>query len=129
MTLLLAMTIAILFGVGTFLLLQRDLIQVAAGIIVLSNGAILFVMASALRRGTAPIYPLPAQATVSDPLVQALALTAIVISFGVTALLLSIIYRTAMDHGSIYEDELLAQERQEQAAEEDDALSYAEERA
>lgn len=121
MTLLFALTVAVLFGIGTFLLLKRDLFQVVAGVIMISNGTILFVMASALRVGHAPIYPLPEQAVISDPLVQALALTAIVISFGVTALLLSIVYRTALDHESIGQDELLAQERREQAAEEDEA--------
>lgn len=127
MTLLFAVTIAMLFGAGTFLMLKRDLFQVAAGIIMLSNGAILFVMASALHIGLAPIYPLPEQATISDPLVQALALTAIVISFGVTALLLGIIYRTALDHDSLDQEVLLEQERQEQAAEEADEASYEEE--
>jgi multicomponent Na+:H+ antiporter subunit C len=129
MTLLIALTIAALFGVGTFLMLKRDLINVGAGIIMLSNGSILFVMASALQVGSAPIYPLPEQAIISDPLVQALALTAIVISFGITALLLSIIYRTALDHGSVGQDELVAQERQEQAAVEADEPAYEEELA
>jgi multicomponent Na+:H+ antiporter subunit C len=93
MTVLFALAVAILFGTGAFLMLKNDLIRVVAGIILISNAAILFIMATGLTRGAAPIYPLPEGATVSDPLVQAMVLTAIVISFSVTALLLSLVYR------------------------------------
>jgi multicomponent Na+:H+ antiporter subunit C len=119
MNFLLALTIAVVFAVGIFLLLARDLLRVVAGIIMISNAAILFVMAMARRIGRPPIYPLPENAPISDPLVQALALTAIVISFGLTALLLGIVYRTALDHRSLAGRELAEQERREQAAEEE----------
>ncbi|MDP8923884.1 MAG: sodium:proton antiporter [Chloroflexota bacterium] len=93
MTLLLALTIAALFGSGTYLLLQRDLIRVAAGVLLISNSASLFIMAAGLSRGVAPIYPLPAATPVSDPLAQAMVLTSLVITFATTALLLSLIVR------------------------------------
>jgi multicomponent Na+:H+ antiporter subunit C len=101
MTLLFALAVAILFGTGAFLLLKNDLLRVVAGVIMISNAAALFIMATGLFRGVAPIYPLAENAVVSDPLVQAMVLTAIVISFGVTALLLSLVYRVYMVHQSI----------------------------
>jgi multicomponent Na+:H+ antiporter subunit C len=92
-TLLLALVVAVLFGSGAFLLLKRDLIRVVAGIILTSNAATLFIMATGLGWRRAPIYPLPPGEPVSDPLVQAMTLTAIVITFGVAAVLLCLVYR------------------------------------
>ena len=93
MTLLLALTIAALFGSGTYLLLKHDLVRVAAGVLLISNSASLFIVAAGLSRGSAPIYPLPADAPVSDPLAQAMVLTSLVITFATTALLLSLVFR------------------------------------
>ena len=114
MTLLIAVVIAVLFGCGAMLMLRRDLIRVVAGIILLGNAANLFIMAAGLSRGAAPIYPIPADGRVSDPLVQAMTLTAIVISFGVSALLLSLVYRVYVTYRSVDQDELA---RAEQGAE------------
>lgn len=93
MTLVLALVIAVLFGSGAFLVVKRDLIRVAAGVILLSNSANLFVVAAGLSRGVEPIYPLPEGERVSDPLVQALVLTAIVITFGAATIVLGLIYQ------------------------------------
>ena len=101
MNLLLALAVAALFGVGTFLMLKHDLIRVVAGVLMISNAATLFIMSVGLSRGRAPIYPFNGAEALSDPLVQALALTAIVISFGLTALLLTIIYRTYTHYGTL----------------------------
>lgn len=101
MNLLLALTVAILFGAGTFLMLKHDLIRMAAGVLMVSNAVALFIMSVGLARGRAPIAPLPTDRPVSDPVVQALTLTAIVISFGLTALLLTIIYRVYTLYGTL----------------------------
>ena len=93
MTLLLALTIAALFGSGTYLLLKHDLLRVASGVLLISNSASLFIVAAALTRGAAPIYPLPAGRSVSDPLAQAMVLTSLVITFATTAFLLSLVFR------------------------------------
>lgn len=93
MTVLLAAVIAVLFGSGVFLMLKTDLLRVVVGMVLISHAANLTLMSSGLGRGRAPIYPLPAGETISDPLVQALTLTAIVIGFAVTALLLGLAYR------------------------------------
>lgn len=106
MTLLLALVVGVLFGAGAFLLLKKDLLRVAVGTVLISNAAILTLMASGLQRGRAPIRPLPAGEQVSDPLVQALALTAIIIGFGVTALLLGLVYRVYVSHRTVDLDQL-----------------------
>jgi multicomponent Na+:H+ antiporter subunit C len=92
-TLLLALAIASLFGSGAYLLLKHDLVRVAAGVLLISNSASLFIVAVALSRGVAPILPFAADAPVSDPLAQAMVLTSLVITFATTALLLSLVFR------------------------------------
>lgn len=101
MILIVSLVISILFGVGVFLTLQRDILRVVIGIIMISNSANLFIIAVGLGRGEPPIYPLPEGSPVSDPLVQAMALTAIVISSSVAALLLSLVYRIYASHRTV----------------------------
>ncbi len=105
-----AVVISVVFASGTFLLLQRDLTRVVVGIILVSNSAILFIIAAGLTRGKPPIYPLPQGGDgglgVSDPLVQAMALTALVIGFGVAALLLAMVYRLYASHHTIDLEEI-----------------------
>lgn len=98
MTLLLSAVVGVLFGAGVFLMLKTDLLRVVVGMVLISHAANLTLMSSGLGRGRAPIYPLPAGETISDPLVQALTLTAIVIGFAVTALLLGLAYRVYTSH-------------------------------
>ncbi len=105
MTLLFAATVGVLFGSGAYLLLKPDLFRVVVGIVLVANGANLAVMASGLSRGASPISP-PAGEEVSDPLVQAMTVTAIVIGFAVTALLLSLVYRAYASLHTVDLDEL-----------------------
>ena len=117
-----ALVISVVFASGTFLLLQRDLTRVVVGIILVSNSAILFIIAAGLARGEPPIYPLPEGGEqglgVSDPLVQAIALTALVISFSVAALLLAMVYRLYTSHRTIDLEEIADMEmRQAEALE------------
>ena len=92
MTLVFALVAGTIFGVGAYLLLNRDLVRVVLGVVLISQAATLTLIASGLSRGVAPIYPLT-RGTVSDPLSQAMALTAIVIGLAVTALLLALVLR------------------------------------
>ena len=109
-----SVAIAVLFGTGAYLLLKHDLIRVAAGVVLMSNAANLFIMAAGLSRGVVPVLPVPGAEQISDPVVQALVLTAIVIGFGVTALLLSLVYRVYTSHLSLDIDDLVeADERDE----------------
>lgn len=116
MNMLMSLVVAILFAVGTFLLLKRDLIRVILGMSLISNGTILFIVASGLTRGSAPILPIQEGTRASDPLVQALALTAIVINFGVTVLLLVLIYQVWVTHRSV-DQEVLRQAEEAELAE------------
>lgn len=113
MNVIFSLVVATLFGVGVFMLLKRDLIRVVMGMTLISNAAILFTVAAGLSRGEAPILPIPEEATISDPLVQALALTAIVINFGVTVLLLVLVYQIWVTHRSVDQEALRQAEERE----------------
>jgi len=109
MNLVFALAAAILFGVGAFLVLQRDLVRLVLGVVVISQAAVLTLLASSLALGAPAIYPLP-EGVVSDPLSQAMALTAIVIGMAVTALLLVVVLRVAVAYQSQELDEVAEEE-------------------
>jgi multicomponent Na+:H+ antiporter subunit C len=113
MNLVFALAAAFLFGTGAYLLLSRDLVRVVLGVVVISQAAVLTLMASAIVRGEAAIYPL--EEPVSDPLSQAMALTAIVIGMAVTALLLVLVLRVAVAFRSRAVDELAEEEAERDA--------------
>ena len=115
MIVLFSAVIGILFGAGAFLMLKPDLFRVVIGMVMISNAANLTLMASGLTRGRSPIHPLPNAESASDPLVQAMTLTAIVIGFGVTALLLSLVYRVYTSHATVDLDDLSHQEARQSA--------------
>jgi multicomponent Na+:H+ antiporter subunit C len=115
MNLLLAIVVAILFATGVYLMLKEDLIRLAAGTVLISNAVILFIVAAGLLSGRAPILPLPPGASSSDPLAQALALTAVVIGFAVQMLVLALTFAIFLTHGSLDQDELREAEEQEVA--------------
>ena len=115
MTVYSALVVAVVFASGTFLLLQRDLTRVVVGIILVSNSAVLFVISAGLTRGAAPILPLEGEGA-SDPLVQAMALTALVIGFAVAALLLAMVYRLYATHGTVDLEEIAEAEMREAEA-------------
>lgn len=86
---------AALFGIGTYLVLQRVLSRVIIGLGLISHGANLLIMLSGGSPGEPPLLTSgSAQVNVADPLPQAMVLTAIVISFGVTAFLLALALRS-----------------------------------
>lgn len=93
MSVLLAFAAAVLFGIGTYLLLQRKLSRIIIGLGLLSHGANVLLMTSG-RGGLAPLIGSGDAADLADPLPHAMALTTIVITFGVTALLLALAYRS-----------------------------------
>ncbi len=109
MTLVFALGVGVLFGTGAYLLLSRDLVRVVFGVAVISHASVLTLVASGLTRGQAAIYPLGAR-TVSDPLSQAMALTAIVIGLAVTALLLALALRVVVAYRSPDLDEVAEEE-------------------
>jgi multicomponent Na+:H+ antiporter subunit C len=119
MIVLQALAIGVLFGAGVLLMQGRDLIRMVAGAILVSNAVNLLIMTAGLSRGAAPIHPLPDGRPVSDPLVEALALTATVITFGLTSFLPVLVYRVYAAHESVEAPEL-ARGEDEDARELDD---------
>lgn len=93
MTITLAALAALLFGIGTYLILQRTLSRIIIGLGLLTHGANLLLL-TAGRRGTPPLIGNAPAKAMADPVPQALALTAIVITFAVTMLLLALAYRS-----------------------------------
>ena len=90
----LVLTAAATIGAGVYLVLERSLTRVLVGLVVMSNGVNLLILLSGGAAGRAPIVDPADPRPISDPLPQALALTAIVITFGVTTLLLALAYRS-----------------------------------
>ena len=106
MTIVLAATAATLFAVGTYLVLQRKLSRIIIGLGLLTHGANLLLIGSG-RRGSPPVIGTGEVGSFSDPLPQALALTAIVITFAVTVLLLALAYRSwLLTHDDEVEDDI-----------------------
>jgi multicomponent Na+:H+ antiporter subunit C len=124
-----ALSASVLFGPGAYLLLNRDLVRVVLGIVIVSQAATLTLIASGLSRGAAAIYPLRGR-RVSDPLSQAMALTAIVIGLAVTALLLVLVLRVALAFRSRGLDEVAEEEAARDARlERDEAAAHDSEEA
>jgi len=90
MNLLTAIAIGILFGAGIYQILRRNVIRAAIGLVLLANAVNLFLFTSGAYNGTVAAYTTALEQT-SDPLPQALVLTAIVISMGGLAFLLSLL--------------------------------------
>ena len=106
MELIVALGIGVLAGSGVWLLLRPRTFQVVIGLSLLSYAVNLVIFAvSRVRGGLAPFVPpggAADPARYADPLPQALVLTAIVISFAMTALLLVVLLAarglTGTDH-------------------------------
>lgn len=87
----LILVMAVLFAAGVYAMLERSLTRVLIGFLLLGNATNLLLMIVMGVPGNAPFY---GETDVSDPLPQALTLTAIVITFAVSAFLLALIYRS-----------------------------------
>jgi len=97
----LAATLGLLFALGTFLVLRRDVVRVVWGVSIISQAANVYLITMGGLSGGAPVGSFGESALPTDPLVQALVLTAIVIGFGTTALALVLTYRVYEEHGTI----------------------------
>ncbi len=85
-------TAVVLCAVGGILLLTRPLTRILLGAVILGNGINLLVLASTGR--ARPLLYGVSLSRVTDPLPQAIALTAIVITLATTAFLLAMAYRS-----------------------------------
>ncbi|MEM1108387.1 MAG: sodium:proton antiporter [Planctomycetota bacterium] len=126
MTFVLAVCVAVCFGVSVYLLLGRELKGVAMGVFLIGHAANLSILAMSgspvpetdeahgqtagalLKEAPLSSYntPSPALDTMVDPLPQALILTAIVIGFAVMGFLLTLLVITARSTGTLELSEL-----------------------
>jgi multicomponent Na+:H+ antiporter subunit C len=89
----LILTASAVIGCGVYLLLERSLSRVLVGLVMLGNGVNILFLVAGGPAGSAPILGGDTPRRMSDPLPQALVLTAIVISLATTAFLLAMAYR------------------------------------
>jgi multicomponent Na+:H+ antiporter subunit C len=85
---------AAMIGSGVSLLLERSLTRVLVGLVMLGNGVNVLFLVAGGPAGRAPIVGRGDPSAMSDPLPQALVLTAIVIGLGTTAFVLAMAYRS-----------------------------------
>ncbi|AEA26927.1 Na(+)/H(+) antiporter subunit C [Pseudonocardia dioxanivorans] len=107
-SLAMAVVVAALYAVGFYLLLQRSLMRVLLGVVVLGHGANLLLQLTGGPPARPPILGGSAEgsAPLADPLPQALALTAVVITFAMTTYLLALGYRSwvLVGHDEVQDD-------------------------
>ena len=92
--LLLVIVIGVLVTAGVTLLLERSLTRILLGVVLLGNGVNLLILSAGGAAGGPPLLSLTPEGEMADPLPQAMILTAIVITLGVTAFLLAMAYRS-----------------------------------
>lgn len=113
---LLAFVIGLLYAAGVYLLLRRSIVKLILGIMFISHATnLLFFVAGGLHKGRPQFVNDAANAATAnptDPLPQALILTAIVIGFGITAFFLALMYRFYQATGTEDLDELKEGEQQ-----------------
>ncbi len=116
MSLLLALGVGVLTGTGVYLLLRARSFDVILGLTLLSYAVNLFIfLMGRIKIGAPPIIRPGVAATLAhyaDPLPQALVLTAIVIGFGMTALLLAIALAARAETGSDHVDGPVGESRE-----------------
>ena len=110
MELPMAVVIGVLFAAGTSLILRPNLLRVVMGFGLYSNATnlLLITVGGYTRESGAPFVGADPKTAVGlmDPLPPDIILTAIVISFAVSALMLTICYRVYRDHGTDNPQEL-----------------------
>jgi multicomponent Na+:H+ antiporter subunit C len=104
--LVMALTIGVLYAVGFYLLLSRSLMRVLIGVVVLGHASNLLLQVVGGPPGRPPIVGRAPDSALADPLPQALALTAIVITFALTTFLLALGYRSfvLVGHDEVQDD-------------------------
>lgn len=91
-SLVLILVMAVLYACGVYLLLERSMTHVLLGFLLVGNATNLLILVVSGAPGEAPFFG--AESSIADPLPQAFTLTAIVITFGVSAFLMALIYRS-----------------------------------
>ncbi|WP_404429106.1 Na(+)/H(+) antiporter subunit C [Sutcliffiella horikoshii] len=113
MEIIMTIVAGVLVATATYLMLSRSILRIIIGTALLSHGAhLLLLTMGGLKRGAAPLLGQEADAY-TDPLPQALILTAIVIAFGVTSFLLVLAYRAYQELQTDDMDQLRGNENHE----------------
>ena len=88
--------VGVLTSCGVYMLLERNLTRMLLGLLLIGNAINLLILSVGGPAGNPPVRGRTSAgaATTADPLAQAMILTAIVISMGIAAFVLSLIYRT-----------------------------------
>lgn len=89
----LVVVVAVLIAVGTVLVLDRSLVRVLLGLLLVSNGVSVLYIVVGGEAGRPPFVGAAQPNEMSDPLPQAMVLTAIVISLATMGFLLALSYR------------------------------------
>jgi len=106
MEVVMAFVIGFLFMAAVYLILSKSILRIIIGTSLLSHGAHLLILTMGGLDGEAPPVLADGVKNMADPLPQALILTAIVISFGVTAFFLVLAYRAYQELGTDNMDEI-----------------------
>lgn len=105
-----ALAIGVLFAVGLYQILSKSLLRIILGTSLLTHGVhLLLLTMSRLKTGAAPLLGEKA-AAYADPLPQALILTSIIISFGVTSFFFVLAYKVYQRLGTDDMEELRGRE-------------------
>lgn len=96
--LLLVVAAAVMVAGGVYLVLERSLTRVAVGLVLIGNGVNVLFIVTGGPRGGAPIVGVTPEEAMSDPLPQAMVLTAIVITLALTAFLVAMAHRSWQLH-------------------------------
>lgn len=104
MEVLLSILIGLLYGGGIYLVLQRSMVKLILGFLLLGNGAnLLIFVVGRIAKGKPPLIDEASKVfteAYADPVPQALILTAIVIGFGLQAFAIILVKRAANEKGS-----------------------------
>lgn len=84
----------ILVACGTYLVMERTLTRIIIGLNLLAHGVNIVILAAGGRAGQPPLLHGTDPQEMTDPLPQAMILTAIVISLGTTAFGMALAYRS-----------------------------------
>lgn len=104
MELMIASALGIVTACGLYLVLRGRTFPVVLGLSLLSYAVNLFILSMGRLTSGAPPILSPEAAGYADPIPQALVLTAIVISFGMTGFLMALAVRTWHQTGSDHVD-------------------------
>lgn len=93
-SLTLCLLVGVLSACGVYLFLSRSLVRILFGMLLMGNAINLLFMVASGEPGRAPITRLYQASEMSDPLPQAMVLTAIVISLAMSAFVMALAHRS-----------------------------------